>query len=79
MADTDQPVQGARLMAFEARYAGNCYDCEGRIELGDLIQFNDVGAVVHVPCPESPLDLKPSEQVCTECWLVKPCECEEQR
>jgi hypothetical protein len=26
--------------------------------------------------PASPLDLGPNETVCTECWLIQPCECD---
>lgn len=67
------------MSTFAARYAGTCPDCLERVRVGDTVRFNDGNRVVHDVCvPElSRLDLKPNEEVCTVCWLVKPCECEE--
>lgn len=70
---------------FEARYYGTCADCGQKIEPGDEITVDrDPGTVRntwrHVACPaghEAPLEHR--APVCDECWLEKPCACEEER
>lgn len=70
-------------MAFEAMYPGRCAgDCGKPIEVGDLIQRTDEGGdYVHHGCAtrEKPsrLDLQPGEVVCTDCFMIKPCPCQD--
>ena len=67
-------------MEFAAKYETTCDECDGRIHEGDVITRTETdGGWRHVQCPRSssPLDLGPSEEVCTSCWLVKPCPCED--
>lgn len=62
---------------FEAMYEGTCVDCGGHIGIGDLIVLAGSGGYAHVACPPSRLDLEASEEVCAECFLVKPCACQD--
>jgi hypothetical protein len=69
-------------MAFTARLAGRCPSCHGPIEAGDLVRYGwvrhdgeVVEQVVHVDCPDRSSAPRAAE-VCTECWLEKPCGCE---
>ena len=70
-------------MGFEARYEGQCSECGERIHMGDEIEYASAATerpvlYVHTVCPGDPrVDLRPSEEVCTVCWLVKPCGCED--
>lgn len=38
----------------------------------------DLQDFTELPDPELPADweLKPGEEICTECWMVQPCDCE---
>ena len=64
------------MSEFEARYPGTCGTCEDRIHVGDMITYSDEDAVVHVDCESSARPERKAE-VCTVCWLTKPCDCEE--
>ena len=60
---------------FEAKFRGNeCENCEEIIKIGDRVQFIEGDTLVHEECTKTPA--RPAE-VCTSCWLTKPCECEE--
>lgn len=68
-------------------------DCGHPIRPGDDIEMDDNGDWAHLACVDTfasmpdptpepddePADweLKPHETVCTRCFLVKPCTCEE--
>ncbi len=62
-------------MSFRAEYGGQCYICEERIHVGDVTTYYGV-EVGHFDCEESSQPERKAE-VCTQCWLTKPCECEE--
>jgi hypothetical protein len=58
---------------FTARYRGRCDNCGEPIEVGDQLRYEG-DEVVHVACVEIPLAKR---EVCTECWLEKPCPCDD--
>lgn len=66
-------------MAFQAKYQGRCDDCREPIERGEWIEQKPSGAYVHEVCPEAPdvLDLRPGEVVCSSCFMIKPCPCDD--
>ena len=66
-------------MSFEAKYHGTCEDCGEHITPGDLINFADMNlrSVAHADCTEDSLLPERVEVTCTECWLIKPCECDD--
>jgi len=59
-------------MSFEAKYPGYCENCESRIHEGDAVKFVE-DVFVHVSCEPKP---ERKTETCTECWLIKPCECD---
>jgi hypothetical protein len=59
---------------FEAKYAGTCDSCTERIKPGDLVTYTD-DVIVHADCEEHAVPERKTE-TCTECWLIKPCQCE---
>lgn len=62
-------------MAFEAKFHQGCARCGHDVQGAQAVyEGNDL---VHVDCPASRLDLQSSDVVCTECWLVKPCACQD--
>jgi hypothetical protein len=65
------------VSAFEAKFGGPCAaGCDG-IEEGDTIRYvNDRPAHVHCEPDDEPAPERELE-VCQECWLIKPCGCEE--
>lgn len=72
-------------MAFKAKYAGRCDDCRAPIHVGQEVEYKGLGeqrTLVHVVCDEpgddhlTDLDRDAKREVCTECWLLKPCVCE---
>lgn len=63
-------------MGFEAKYGGGCAGCPERIVPGQLVTFVD-DELVHVGCEEGVPPERPAPEVCTECWLEKPCGCGE--
>jgi hypothetical protein len=62
-------------MTFEAKYDGACGECEERILVGDLVTYAE-DVLVHGDCEEFVRPERPTE-TCTKCWLVKPCDCED--
>lgn len=42
----------ARAGGFPARFSGWCDECDGRIEVDELIRDCGTGKFVHVECPE---------------------------
>lgn len=65
-------------MAFQAKFDGRCVDCGDGIRVGDMIEYTEAGKIAHAVCDPDvdTLTLRPSETVCTECWIVRPCGCE---
>ena len=62
-------------MSFEAKYGGICGECEERIHVGDLAKYGE-DFIMHDDCEDSVQPERKAE-VCTSCWLTKPCDCEE--
>lgn len=58
-------------MAFRADHDGSCERCGGSIQSGDLVEFRGFGSLEHVDCERA------ARVVCTTCWLVKPCGCDD--
>jgi hypothetical protein len=68
-------------VSFEAQYEGRC-PAGDAIEPGDEIEYFD-DQVVHTDClafvrSRARRDEK-TREVCTTCWLLKPCECDDER
>jgi hypothetical protein len=61
------------VSAFLARYPGTCQDCGDTFEAGEFIRYDDDDQVVHNRCR---MLRKPAE-LCTVCFLEKPCPCED--
>jgi hypothetical protein len=65
------------MAMFEAAYAGTCSACEEPIRPGDRVLYVR-DELVHAGCADgAPVARVKKEEVCTECWLIKPCDCEE--
>jgi hypothetical protein len=60
------------MSAFEARFHGICSDCEESITPGEQIVSLGDGEYEHATCraPQRPVE------ICSTCWLTKPCDCE---
>ena len=79
-------------MSFVARYTSTCRNCKGFIHDGDEVTYEG-DSVIHLDCEDLtflPADtvrgkvelielpvLGPKEVVCTTCFVVKPCECDD--
>jgi hypothetical protein len=63
-------------MSFEARYPGRCAACEERIIPGEHVRYSEEDEIIHNRCEESNASERPVD-VCTRCWLTKPCDCDE--
>jgi hypothetical protein len=64
---------------FAARYQGRCATCDEQIEPGDMVRYVDDG-LVHLWCLDVSLRSRRRpvvEVVCTVCFLIKPCGCED--
>ena len=61
-------------MTFEARYHGSCGTCGEHICPGDSCEWVD-DEIVHALCETPAAPTKPAE-VCTDCWMTKPCWCD---
>lgn len=64
-------------MTFTARYHGTCAACSEHINPGDQVAWV-ADDVVHTDCenpnrPQPP----PAAVVCEECWMTKPCWCDD--
>lgn len=42
------------IVSFEARYRGECSDCHGRIEPGEMIRSTGHHRFAHDLCPDDP-------------------------
>lgn len=62
-------------MSITAKYYGRCAaECGRPVRPGDEVVFDD--GVMHADCVDALMMPKPAE-VCTSCWLEKPCPCED--
>ncbi|WP_146244944.1 hypothetical protein [Curtobacterium sp. MCBD17_028] len=68
-------------MAVIAQFdGGTCRDCLAPIVVGDPIVpkvLDGKRVWTHETCPAGKWDSRPGVEVCTECWLEKPCACED--
>lgn len=66
-------------MAFEAKFHQSCARC-GEDVKGELARY-DGNDLVHDDCdatsPATELDRDAQREVCHECFLLKPCPCED--
>lgn len=74
-----QPHQSRRIqgadVSFEAKYVGYCCSCDDLIHVGDLAVYALDDVVVHADCEDSARPERKAE-VCAQCWLTMPCDCE---
>jgi hypothetical protein len=63
------------MRIFEAKYGGTCDACDERIHVGDQALYSGDDALIHLDCEGSARPERKTE-VCTQCWLTKPCDCE---
>lgn len=53
---------------FEAKYPGRCVNCDGPIDVGDILRWDDEYAV-HVACQSAEEKRVTRERpACPECW-----------
>jgi len=64
------------MSTFEAKYGGYCCLCDERVHVGDIATYALDDVVVHADCEGSARPERKAE-VCTQCWLTKPCGCED--
>ena len=66
--------------AISARFYSTCARCEKPISIGDAIVPDPLDGAsatwVHERCPVR--DLEHKNPVCTDCWLEKPCPCDDE-
>jgi hypothetical protein len=68
------------MTTFTARYHGPCAtECGNPIEPGDRVHYDDHGFLMHVDCTPTAdaVAARRPVEVCTTCWLTKPCDCED--
>lgn len=59
-------------MTIQARYSGECPECGGRWQPGDLIRSPEGKSLwQHAVCPDDET-LTAAHAVCTTCWLTHP-------
>lgn len=67
------------MQTFEARYAGECAECGGRIAPGDEVAWrgsrSERGEVVHAACPERLDVVRAGETRCSRCTSIHVGEC----
>lgn len=68
---------------FEAKFGGVCDACDERIAPGQMVRYSedyDNGSPIHDDCDSieaiTDVDRDAAREVCTDCWLLKPCGCE---
>lgn len=74
-------------MAFEARYFGTCARTRDTIFPGDIVEYNAAHRLVHVECDietdaradaeAAELERDAARPVCSTCFLLKPCGCDD--
>lgn len=70
--ELDAPARVYESRAFEAAFEDECARCLLSIEVGQTVRYvgDDLVHDKHEPQPDKPVS------VCTECWLVLPCDCD---
>jgi hypothetical protein len=63
-------------MSFDARYHGRCAACEESIIPGEHVRYSEDEVLVHDRCEEASASYAAPIEVCPQCWLTKPCDCE---
>jgi hypothetical protein len=63
------------VSTFEAKFGGICGSCTERIHIGDPATYAG-DTVVHASCDDTAQPERKTE-TCPDCWLTKPCDCEE--
>jgi len=64
------------VSAFEAKFGGKCTGCGTRIIPGEQVVYVE-DELVHLECEPWALRKSVPADVCTTCWLEKPCPCED--
>jgi len=70
-------------MSFEAQYEGRCAAGD-QVEPGDVVEYLD-DRLVHSECVaivrerDRASRREETREVCTTCWLLKPCGCDDER
>ena len=70
-------------MSFPAAFPGTCRKCHEDISPGDMIELVGSEALLpshyaHEVCPDvSELDRDAKRPVCPNCFMLKPCECDD--
>ena len=70
------------MSTLQARYGGTCDSCEEDILPGDRVRYVGDGVLIHAACADPDLRVRRrpvKEVVCTTCFLVKPCPCDDER
>lgn len=62
----------------DAKYGGVCGGCDERIRAGQKVAYVD-DELVHATCVDVPGRVEKKTETCTECWLEKPCPCDDER
>jgi hypothetical protein len=66
-------------VTFEARFAGTCEACDGRIKVGDVLTYrNQHDGPVHAACPDavpSMFDAPVKTPLCQRCFTYHNGEC----
>lgn len=66
---------GGEVVSFEAKYPGTCGSCGERIGVGDVCKYDSTDSVMHEDC-DGAYEPERKTETCTQCWLIKPCECD---
>lgn len=64
------------MSTFIACYHSQCGSCDGHISPGDTARWLD-DEVVHALCTDDPAPPARPVVVCTDCWMTKPCFCDD--
>lgn len=66
-------------MSLTAQYGGRCDACQERIVPGQPVRYDADDELVHAGCADvaEGRPVKRPVVVCTECWLQKPCPCDD--
>jgi len=64
-------------MSFPARYRSRCDNCGERVEIGELIRFDELFGtrIIHDVCPDPTEHRAP---ICDRCFTEKPCACDDE-
>lgn len=65
------PDNAGMRPTFQAKYAGRCPDCGESIEVGDVVQYNEDGKVVHGLCDAAVAVAPARRGICPDCFTEK--------